>query len=92
MRLVFDAPAVLRKWPSLRNERRTEKSPYMLIEGTLEDCLQNLMSKPTSARHLYEICVAPENASLAAVLPQSLIYELARERNQRRGNKQQREA
>jgi hypothetical protein len=31
----FNAPAVLRKWPSLRNERRTDgASPYLLVDGT----------------------------------------------------------
>ena len=33
----FDAPAVLRKWPSLNNQRRTEgPGPYMLLEGDFE--------------------------------------------------------
>ncbi len=37
----FDAPAVLRKWPSLRNERRTEGAgPYLLVDGSLDECLQ----------------------------------------------------
>ena len=37
----FDAPAVLRKWPSLRNERRTEGTgPYLLVDGTLDDLRQ----------------------------------------------------
>jgi hypothetical protein len=32
----FDAPAILRKWPSLRNERRTDGTgPYLLVDGTL---------------------------------------------------------
>jgi hypothetical protein len=40
----FDAPAVLRKWPSIRNERRTEgTSPYLLLDGTLEECIGVLM-------------------------------------------------
>jgi hypothetical protein len=34
----FDAPAVLRKWPSLHNERRPEGTgPYLLVDGTLEE-------------------------------------------------------
>jgi hypothetical protein len=31
----FDAPAVLRKWPSLQNQRRIDgSSPYLLLEST----------------------------------------------------------
>jgi hypothetical protein len=36
----FDAPAVLRKWPSLYNERRTGTAPYLLIDGTLDECMR----------------------------------------------------
>jgi hypothetical protein len=44
----FDAPAVLRKWPSLRNERRTEGTgPYLLVDGTLGECIREFMAKPT---------------------------------------------
>jgi hypothetical protein len=35
----FDAPAVLRKWPSIRNERVSAEDgrrPYLIAEGTLE--------------------------------------------------------
>jgi hypothetical protein len=47
----LDATAVLRKWPSLRNERRTEGTgPYLLIDGTLDECVRELMAKPTSMR------------------------------------------
>ena len=32
----FDAPAVLRKWPSLHNQRRIDDfSPYLLLQSTL---------------------------------------------------------
>jgi hypothetical protein len=78
----FDAPAVLRKWPSLRNERRTEGTgPYLLVEGTLDECLRELMAKPTSVRHLYEIHAVPKPPLATAVLPEALIVELARLRN-----------
>jgi len=55
-RVNFDAPAVLRKWPSLHNERRTEcTGPYLLVDGTLDECIQELTAKPLSAlpRHLF---------------------------------------
>ncbi len=52
----FDAVAVLRKWPSLHNERRTEGTgPYLIVDGTLDECIREFMAKPTSLRHLYEI-------------------------------------
>jgi hypothetical protein len=77
----FNTPAILRKWPSLGNERRPESSPYLLVEATLDQCLKDLMAKPISTRHLYEIRVAPEIPLLSAVLPEGLIAELARLRN-----------
>ncbi len=77
----FRAPAVLRKWPSLANARRTEGSPYLLVEGTLDECLREFMSKPATARHLYEIHVVPQLPLVSAVLPEGLIVELARLRN-----------
>ena len=39
----FDAPAVLRKWPSLANQRTEDAAPYLLVEGTLDDCLRELI-------------------------------------------------
>jgi hypothetical protein len=52
----FDAPAVLRKWPSLNNQRRTEATgPYLLLDSTLNECLRVFMVKPVPTRHLYEI-------------------------------------
>jgi hypothetical protein len=78
----FDAPAVLRKWPSLRNERRTEGTgPYLLVDGTLDECLRAFMAKPTSTRHLYEIHATPRPPLVNAVLPEGLIVELARLRD-----------
>jgi hypothetical protein len=52
----FDAPAILRKWPSLNNERRTEDvGPYLVVDGTLDECIREFMAKPASMQHLYEI-------------------------------------
>jgi hypothetical protein len=79
----FKTPAVLRKWPSLGNERRVESSPYLLVDGTLDECLRELMAKPASVRHLYEIHVVPEIPHLSTVLPEGLIVELARLRHSR---------
>src|SRR5271169_5641450 len=78
----FDARAVLRKWPSLRNERRTDGTgPYLLVDGTLDECIREFMAKPTSVRHLYEIHTATRPPLVDAVLPVDLIVELAQQRN-----------
>jgi hypothetical protein len=78
----FVAPAVLRKWPSLRNERRTEGTgPYLLVDGTLEECIREFMAKPTALRHLYEIHTAPQPPLVSAVLSGEHIVELARLRD-----------
>jgi len=62
----FDAPAVLRKWPSLRNERLTEGAgSYLLIDGTIDECIREFMAKPSAPRHLYEIHAAPQPPWLA---------------------------
>jgi hypothetical protein len=43
----FDAPAILRKWPSRSNQRYIEGTgPYLLVDGTLGKCLRELMTKP----------------------------------------------
>ena len=45
--LNFDAPAILRKWPSLNNQRRTNGiGPYLLLDGTLDECIREFMAKP----------------------------------------------
>jgi hypothetical protein len=78
----FNAPAVLRKWPSLRNERRTKGTgPYLLVDGTLDECLREFMAKPTALRHLYEIHTAPQPPLVSAVMSGEHIVELARLRD-----------
>ena len=74
----FDAPAVLRKWPSLANQRTEDAA---LVEGTLYECLRKLMTKLTTTRHLYEIRTAPQPPLVSAVLSGEQIVELARLRN-----------
>lgn len=78
----FDAPAVLRKWPSLRSERRADSGgPYLLIDGTLDQCIVNLMAKPAGARHLYEIHTSAQFPPVNSVLSGENITELARLRD-----------
>ena len=74
----FEAPAVLRKWPSLRGERRTENTlPYLLIEGSLDECVRTLVGKPASVRHLYEIHTSPQPPLVSSVLSGERVLELA---------------
>src|SRR4029078_12202992 len=74
----FETPAVLRKWPSLRGERRTEDTiPYLLVEGTLDECVRALMTKPTSVRHLYEIHTSPQPPLVGPVMSGERVFELA---------------
>jgi hypothetical protein len=48
----FDAPAILRKWPSCNNQRCTEGTgPYLHVDGTLDECIREFMAKPASMRH-----------------------------------------
>jgi len=42
----FDAPAILRKWPSRNNQRYTGGTgPYLLVDGTLDECIREFMAK-----------------------------------------------
>jgi hypothetical protein len=56
----FAAPTTFRKWPSINNQRRTESvSAYLLVEGTLDECIRQFLAKPPVVRHLYEIHTTP---------------------------------
>jgi hypothetical protein len=77
----FDAPATLCKWPSLNNERRTDSGPYLLVEGTLDECIREFMAKPASIRHLYEIHTSPQPLFVSAILSEEIVAELARLRD-----------
>jgi hypothetical protein len=79
----FSAPSVLRKWPSLNNERISNAwggVPYLVSEGTLDECIRQFMSKSAS-RHLYEIHTKPQPPLVTAVLQLEHIVELARLRD-----------
>ena len=78
----FDAPATLCKWPSLNNERRTAVSgPYLLVDGTLDECIREFMAKPACIRHLYEIHTSPQPLFVSAILSEEIVAELARLRD-----------
>ena len=75
----LDAPAILCKWPSLNNQRRTEATgPYLLHDGTLDECLRKFIAKPAPTRHLYEIHTSPQPPLVADVLSGEMVAELAR--------------
>lgn len=77
----FQAPASLRKWPSLNNRRRDDREPYLVAEGTLEFCIQEFMAKPAVARELYDISTAPQPPLVPPILNAQLVAELARPRD-----------
>jgi hypothetical protein len=80
----FSAPAELRKWPSLNKERVSASlgaRPYMISEGTLDECIRQFMLQPEAQRHLYEIHTAPQSDLVSAILSTEHIVELARLRD-----------
>ena len=80
----FRAPAVLKKWPSIGNERAKTSpwpSPYLVVDGTLDDCIRAFLAKPANQRHLYEIHTAPQTQVITAVLSAEQIIEIARLRD-----------
>lgn len=74
----FGALAVLHKWPSLANQRRPDREPYQVIEGTLDDCISAFMQKPPTTRHLYEIRTAPQPPLVTEILSPEHVIELSR--------------
>jgi len=74
----FDVPATVLKWPSLNNSRRIDRQRYLLLEGTLDECIREFMAKPASTRHLYELRTAPQPPLVNATLSAEHIVELAR--------------
>jgi hypothetical protein len=77
----FNATAILRKYPSLnaqKNSNATFAKPYLLHEGTLDECINELLSKPVSQRNLYEIHTCPQPPLVTEILRADIIVELAR--------------
>lgn len=80
----FSATATLRKWPSIGNERAKATrwpEPYLLLEGSLDACIRELLAKPAHQHHLYEIYTEPQNQLVTAVLSAEQIIEIARLRD-----------
>jgi hypothetical protein len=53
VQIKFDARAVLRKWPSVNYERIGNSWPYIIAEGTLDECFGNSSPSP----HLRISCI-----------------------------------
>ena len=84
VQINFDAPATLRKWPSLNHERVSASlgaRPYLIIDGTLDECIRKFMSLPKTQHHLYEIHTAPQSDLVSSILSPEHIAELARLRD-----------
>jgi hypothetical protein len=80
----FNAPATLRKWPSLNHARISAAfgaRPYLVVDGTLDDCIRQFLARPANQRHLYEIHTAPQTDLVSAVLSAEHIAEIARLRD-----------
>ena len=80
----FDAPAVLRKWPSINHERVSASwgaTPYLIADGTLDECIRKFMAMPVAQHHLCEIHTAAQSDLVSAVLSAAHIVELARLRD-----------
>ena len=79
IQINFDAPASLRKWASIRSERLSDvPCPYLVQDGTLEECIAELLLKPASQHHLYEVHTDPQEPWIKAVLNAARVYELVR--------------
>jgi hypothetical protein len=67
---------------SLNNQRRAiATGPYLLLDGTLDECIREFMAKPAPQRHLYEIHTAPQPPLVADVLSGEIVAELAQLRD-----------
>jgi len=76
--IVYDAPADLKKWPSLNGQRLNGKSqPYMVYNGTLADCIRELLAKPLKGISLYDIVTEPQPAFDQKVLSPGDAAEIA---------------
>ena len=74
----FDAPATFRKWPSLNGQRRVDSiGPYLLLDGTLDECIRQFLARPTVTRHLYEIHTSPQAPLVSEVVSAENVAELA---------------
>jgi hypothetical protein len=55
--------------------------PYLVVDGTLDECIRGFMAKPAPIRHLYEIHTSPQPLLVSAILSEEIVAELARLRD-----------
>jgi hypothetical protein len=79
--IAYDAPADLKKWPSLNNQRVTSKTPYMVYNGTLAGCIRELLAKPLKQISLYDIITERQAAFDGNVLSPRDAAEIAMRRD-----------
>jgi hypothetical protein len=76
--IFYNAPADLKKWPSLKSQRLNDKGqPYLVFNGTLAECVRELMGKPLKSISLYDIITAPQPAFDQSVLSPGDAAEIA---------------
>jgi hypothetical protein len=66
------------KWPSLNKERTSDSVAYVIVYGTLDECIKEFISKPAAMQHLYEIHTKPQPPLVTEVMQAELIVEIAR--------------
>ena len=57
------------------------RRPYLVVDGSLDECIRQFLAKPGSQRQLYEIHTAPQTDLVSAVLSAEHIVEIARLRD-----------
>ena len=75
--IAYDVPADLKKWPSLRSQRLNGKTPYLVYNGTLADCIKTLLAKPIRQISLYDIFTEHQPAFDRPVLSPGDAAEIA---------------
>ena len=83
--IAYDAPADLKKYPSLRNQRLRNRTSYLVYNGTLADCIKQLMAKPFTQISLYDIVTTPQPVFDRTVLSPADAAEIALRRDFPRG-------
>ena len=67
---------------AIKNQRASATDrPYLIVDGTLDDCIRQFMAKPMGQHHLYEIHTAPQPPLVMEILTAEHVIELARLRD-----------
>jgi hypothetical protein len=76
--IAYEGPAYLKKWPSVNNQRLNGKSqPYLVFNGTLAECIRELLAKPIKQISLYDIVTEPQPIFDKPVLSPADAAEIA---------------